>query len=113
MSSSPMGEDATSVGGRKSFEPGARTLSSFLRAPIRRMEEAKDQRLSSAQERLLLAHELDPTGCLHNELVPIRIFGRLDVDALEQSLNEIVRRHAVLRTIFTRVNGSLVQTVIP
>jgi NRPS condensation-like uncharacterized protein len=113
MSSTPMGEDTTSAGGRKSSERGAKALSVFLRAPIVRAKAAKPRMLSSAQERLWLSHALDPTGCLHNELVPIRIHGGLDAGALEQSLNEIVRRHAVLRTVFTRENGRLVQTVIP
>ena len=39
----------------------------------------------------------------------IRLTGSLDVGALEQSYDEIVRRHAVLRTTFVSMNGQPMQ----
>jgi hypothetical protein len=42
-----------------------------------------------------------------------RLRGRLDVQALERSLKEIVRRHESLRTIFPAVDGQPVQAVLP
>ena len=39
--------------------------------------------------------------------------GELDGRALAQSLNEIVRRHEVLRTVFATVNGDPVQKLLP
>jgi amino acid adenylation domain-containing protein len=44
-------------------------------------------------------------------LSAFRLKGRLDVAALERSLNEISRRHEVLRTTFTLVDGHLVQVI--
>ncbi|HEV2764297.1 MAG TPA: condensation domain-containing protein, partial [Pyrinomonadaceae bacterium] len=38
---------------------------------------------------------------------------RLNVEALEKALSEIVRRHEVLRTTFTSVSGQPVQTIAP
>ena len=39
--------------------------------------------------------------------------GELNVAALERSLNEIVRRHEILRTTFDVVDGQPVQIVSP
>jgi len=66
-----------------------------------------------AQERLLFLHQLDPHSTSY--LVPwsIRITGQLNAKALEQSLNQIVRRHEVLRTTFDVVEGHPVQIVSP
>src|SRR5262249_12180873 len=43
----------------------------------------------------------------------IRLTGSLDVAALEQSYNEIMRRHAVLRTTFVSVAGRPMQVIAP
>ena len=39
--------------------------------------------------------------------------GALNVEALEQSFNEIIRRHEALRTTFATVDGQLVQVIAP
>jgi amino acid adenylation domain-containing protein len=66
-----------------------------------------------AQQRLLFLHQLDPNSTSY--LVPwsIRIKGQLDPQALERSLNEIVRRHEILRTTFDVIEGHSVQTISP
>lgn len=43
--------------------------------------------------------------------VAIRLHGQLDVPALEQSLNEIVRRHCILRATFTTHKGQPVHRI--
>ena len=42
-----------------------------------------------------------------------RLTGQLNVAALGRSLNEIVRRHEVLRTVFHESNNTPVQIVLP
>jgi amino acid adenylation domain-containing protein len=42
-----------------------------------------------------------------------RLTGSLDVAALEQSYNEIIRRHEVLRTTFVSVDGRPMQAITP
>ncbi|MEN8220852.1 MAG: condensation domain-containing protein [Pseudomonadota bacterium] len=54
--------------------------------------------LSFAQERLWLLHQLEPDSPIYNKSIIQRLKGPLNVAALEQSLNEILRRHEVLRT---------------
>ena len=67
--------------------------------------------LSYAQEQLWLHAQLAPEIPLYNEPVTIHYSGRLNVVALEQSFNEILRRHEAWRTCFTVVDGQPVQEV--
>src|SRR5205085_5476316 len=64
-----------------------------------------------AQQRLWFLDQLQPGSLSY--LVPwaIRMSGKLDVFALERSLNEIVRRHEVLRTTFASKDEQPVQVV--
>ena len=43
----------------------------------------------------------------------VRMFADLNIIAFEQSINEIVRRHETLRTVFSAVDGEPVQVVAP
>src|ERR1051325_6193877 len=67
--------------------------------------------LSFARQRLWFLDRLDPGGHLYNLPVAVRLQGELDVRALEATLNEIIRRHEVLRTRFGMVDGEPAQIV--
>ena len=67
---------------------------------------------SFAQQRLWLVHQLDPQSHLFNVPRGIRLRGSLNIAALERALNEIVRRHEVLRTVFSGDPGELVQQAV-
>ena len=54
--------------------------------------------LSFAQQRLWFIDKLNPGGAVYNIPGSVILEGALDLDALERSVNEIVRRHEVLRT---------------
>ncbi len=69
--------------------------------------------LSFAQERLWFLDQLEPGSPIYNTYEVFRLSGPLNVEALEQSLNEIVRRHEVLRTTFPTVDGLPTQRVHP
>jgi amino acid adenylation domain-containing protein len=64
-----------------------------------------------AQQRLWFLEQLQPGSVSY--LVPwsLRLSGKLNVEALENSLNEIVRRHEILRTTFSWKDGIPVQVV--
>ncbi len=68
---------------------------------------------TSAQQRLWYLDQLDPGNAVYNISWAIRIRGSLDVEALGHSLNEIVRRHEILRTTFSMREGDIVQVVAP
>ncbi|NBD14537.1 non-ribosomal peptide synthetase, partial [Corallococcus silvisoli] len=67
--------------------------------------------LSFAQQRLWFIDQLDPGTALYNVPVAVRLEGALDVDALERSLHEVVRRHESLRTTFAEQDGQAIQVI--
>ncbi len=69
--------------------------------------------LSFAQQRLWFLDQWEPDGVAYSVPMAMRMTGRLDVDALGQSLDEIARRHEVLRTTFVAVDGQPVPVVVP
>jgi len=56
--------------------------------------------LSPMQEGLLFHSLLDPNGVHYFEQVTCRVEGQLDIDAIEKSLQQLVSRYDVLRTVF-------------
>jgi amino acid adenylation domain-containing protein len=56
--------------------------------------------LSYEQERLWVWDQLNPGSPLYNLSNAFRLYGQLNASALEQTLNEIARRHDSLRTTF-------------
>jgi acyl-CoA synthetase (AMP-forming)/AMP-acid ligase II len=68
---------------------------------------------SVTQERLCKLQWLLPGLPFFNILYPLRLTSLFDVDVLEQSINELARRHAILRTTFAAVDGQYEQVVAP
>lgn len=70
--------------------------------------------LSLSQEQVLLREALVPRiPALYNESVTIHRFGRLDLDALERSLTEVIRRHEIWRTTYVDSSSGKFQVVRP
>ena len=69
--------------------------------------------LSFAQQRLWFLDQLDSGKSVYNICRAYRLNGQLDVDVLTQSVNEIIRRHEILRTVFPTVDDQPVQIIIP
>jgi hypothetical protein len=67
--------------------------------------------LSYAQERLWFIDQLQPGSTGYNIPGEVRITGALEVAALERAINEIVRRHETLRTIFQMTEAGPVQVI--
>ncbi len=68
--------------------------------------------LSFAQQRLWFLEQLEPDGP-YKIPAAFRLRGPLQVAALEQSVNEIISRHEILRTTFAEIEGQPVQIVAP
>jgi len=66
---------------------------------------------SSAQARLWQLQHALPSIPFFNILYAIRLTGLLDMAALERGINEIVKRHEILRTSFAIVDNECVQVV--
>jgi thioesterase domain-containing protein/acyl carrier protein len=67
--------------------------------------------LSFNQERLWHLERLQPHSSVHHLLHSFRLVGPLQVAALEHSLREIIRRHAIFRTTFADVDGQPMQHI--
>ena len=66
---------------------------------------------SFAQARLWFLDQLAPGNPFYNVGCAIRLTGSLNLTALQQTFNEIGRRHEVLRTTFALVEGQPVQAI--
>jgi NRPS condensation-like uncharacterized protein len=69
--------------------------------------------LSFAQERLWFVEQTHPGSAVHNLRAVFHLKGTLNIPVLQQSLQEIVRRHEILRTTFPGVNGHPNQVIAP
>jgi non-ribosomal peptide synthetase component F/thioesterase domain-containing protein/acyl carrier protein len=82
-------------------------------APIKPVSRQGKLPLSFAQQRLWFLNQWEPDNPFYNESIGVRLKGLLNISALEQSLNEIVRRHEALRTNFTCIEGEPTQAIAP
>jgi amino acid adenylation domain-containing protein len=81
--------------------------------PVVPVQRTEPPLLSFAQERLWFLDQLEAGSAFYNLPFALRLRGALDVDALERSLGEIVRRHDALRTVFRERDGTPVQVIAP
>jgi non-ribosomal peptide synthetase component F len=72
-----------------------------------------DLALSFAQQRLWFFDQLEPGLAAYNIPAAVRLKGRFNLAALEQSLNEIIKRHESFRTTFGKVDGQARQVIAP
>ena len=86
-----------------------------IQAPpvIRISRDGRQLPLSFAQQRLWFLDQLEPNSSFYNLPESVRLRGSINIPLLEQSLNEIVRRHESLRTIFTVTDGQPQQWILP
>jgi amino acid adenylation domain-containing protein len=67
--------------------------------------------LSFAQQRLWFLDQLTPGSPVYNIPAAVRFTGSLHAQALERCFDEIARRHEILRTTFTTVEGDPAQII--
>ncbi len=80
---------------------------------VRRTDRTKSLPLSFAQQRLWFLNQLEPDSPFYNIPMALRLKGALDVASLRRALNEIIRRHEVLRTTYQLDGDSPVQIIRP
>jgi amino acid adenylation domain-containing protein len=98
----------------------AESIDSYLKAgtrlsemPILRIPRDSNLPLSFAQQRLWILNQLERESPHYNMPATVRLSGTLNVQALEQTISEIVRRHEALRTVFPAVDSRPVQIILP
>ncbi|XVQ07089.1 amino acid adenylation domain-containing protein [Spirillospora sp. CA-255316] len=70
-----------------------------------------ERRLSYTQEGMWFLQQFEAIGSAYNVMSIVRVEGDLDADALGRALDEVVRRHEILRTRFPAVDGVPTQDV--
>ncbi len=80
---------------------------------IERRRSVGPSALSFAQEQLWFAHEMAPGSPVCNVVDMMRFAGRYNPEALRKTLQELVRRHEALRTVFRYESGRPVQEILP
>ena len=92
---------------------GARNAAARQSGPsaIPRLAQRENVPLSCAQRRLWFLDQLEPHSSAYNVCQAVQFSGALDVTALERSLNEIIRRHEILRTNFVACEGNPTQVI--
>ena len=81
-------------------EGGAASVSPLVRVP-----RDGPMRASFPQQRLWFLDQLEPGRASYNIPAAVRLRGQLDFSALERALNEVIRRHEVLRTTLVSESG--------
>ncbi|NES70235.1 MAG: non-ribosomal peptide synthetase, partial [Okeania sp. SIO2D1] len=84
------------------------SVASFIIRPVSR---SGDLLLSYPQEWMFFWDQFLPENPLYNVPMILQFEGLLNVTVLEQSLNEIIRRHENLRTSFPSIDGKPIQVI--
>lgn len=107
-----LGPSATLGSMAAEIEAQVRTGSTFI--PL--VADTTDQpvAMSFVQEQLWTLEQFRDSGAAYNIPLAVRLRGKLDVAALQSSLNTILQRHAALRTVFTAITvGQVIQQTLP
>ncbi|MDP4191497.1 MAG: condensation domain-containing protein, partial [Bacteroidota bacterium] len=80
---------------------------------IEKRKNIEEYPMSSAQKRLWFLHQLDPQSSNYNIFSALCLKGEFDLYALEYSLNQIIKRHEVLRSVYSTKGNEPVQIILP
>lgn len=97
----------------RSLEAASRAALGTSVPPVQPMPGDSAIPLSYAQQRLWFLEQLGLSRHAYHLLKVVRLRGTLHATALAQSLQDIARRHAILRTTFVTVQGRPLQVIAP
>ncbi len=105
-------ERATVAGVAEAVRQAREVGGSKKRVPrLEKREHGGELPLSYAQERMWFLQQLEPESAAYNMTFAVRLRGELKREVAERSLNEMVKRHEVLRTSFGVKEGEAVQRI--
>jgi amino acid adenylation domain-containing protein len=103
--------EAPTIAGLAEKIESALNLHTSIQPSIRRAPRHNGSPLSFAQQRLWFLDQFQTNAGAYNVPGAVEIHGALEASALKKSLEEIVRRHEVLRTCFVTREGEPMQQV--
>jgi amino acid adenylation domain-containing protein len=80
-------------------------------ASIQAVSRLQNIPLSFAQERLWFFDQLEPGNPFYNLCGAVRITGQINAETLSQSIEEIIKRHEILRTAFAGGEKEQIQVI--
>ena len=80
--------------------------------PIEKIDRPKYLPLSFPQQRLWFLEKYEANTPVYNIPMAYRIYGEFDIDAFGKAMNEIIRRHEILRTSFKINKGTPYQDIL-
>ncbi|MCL6753065.1 amino acid adenylation domain-containing protein [Nostoc sp. CCCryo 231-06] len=95
----------------KEIEKAIKVDSGVEATNIERIGRSPQLPLSFAQQRLWFLAQLKPDSPLYSTPGAVRLQGKLNVEALQQSFNEIISRHEALRTNFQTTQGQAIAVI--
>lgn len=95
----------------KTIEGLQRTEQGAEAPEMARVPRDREIPLSFAQQRLWFLDQMDPGNHLYNVPRAIRLKGKLNLDAMERAVNDLIARHEILRTSYTTINDHPVQKI--
>ncbi|HEX7773734.1 MAG TPA: condensation domain-containing protein, partial [Pyrinomonadaceae bacterium] len=93
----------------KNIEVKTEIMQPLLSSKVQAVPRNGELPLSFGQQRLWFLDQLAPGNPFYNIPAVAYMSGVLDTAALERAINEIMRRHEVLRSTFTTIDGRPVQ----
>ncbi|WP_280373860.1 non-ribosomal peptide synthetase, partial [Nocardia wallacei] len=69
--------------------------------------------LSLAQQRMWFLNQFDPESPANNIPFAIRLTGRLNAEALQAAIVDVIERHETLRTVYPAIDGTGYQVILP
>jgi amino acid adenylation domain-containing protein len=89
------------------------TASSGAVPALECVSRAGELTLSFGQEMVWLLEQMIPEAMFYNVVERFSIKGRLDAELLRRSIDEVIKRHEILRTVYPVVAGQPVQRIVP
>lgn len=90
---------------------------SISKVPVEQCDRSPEATFASPawyfEQSLWVRNAMSPGNAAHNYPLPMRIRGPLNPEALARSLQEILRRHSVLRSVFRAADGQVAQLIMP
>lgn len=94
---------------KESLSQNKQGIIDYLSKPIQK--ENQKYPLSSSQQRMWFLYKMDTDSSVYNIYGAFKLKGKINIDAFNKSINQVIKKHHILRTTFHFENNELYQKV--